>query len=152
MKKDRGGPDARLGASLEFMRVLWATDHGLQATSKWMQANLGVTAQQRLVIRILGLRPEMSAGDLARTLHVHPSTLTGVLQRLERRGLVRRRSDPGDRRRVILVLTARGHQLERSLEGTVEAAVGRALRRLPPRAVAAARRVLMALADELERR
>ena len=152
MKKDRGGPDARLGASLEFMRVLWATDHGLQATSKWMQANLGVTAQQRLVIRILGLRPEMSAGSLARTLHVHPSTLTGVLQRLERRGLVRRRSDPGDRRRVILVLTARGHQLERSLEGTVEAAVGRALRRLPPRAVAAARRVLMALADELERR
>jgi DNA-binding MarR family transcriptional regulator len=152
MKKARGEPEAELGASLEFMRLLWAVDHGFQATSKWMQANLGVTSQQRLVIRILGLRPEMSAGALADTLHVHPSTLTGVLQRLEGRGLVRRRADPADGRRVILSLTPKGHQLERTLAGTVEAAVGRTLKRLPARALAHARRSLVVLAEELLRR
>jgi len=152
MTKGQGGRDAQLGASLEFMRLLWAVDHGFQATSKWMQATLGVTAQQRLVIRILGLRPEMSAGALADMLHVHPSTLTGVLQRLERRGLVRRRPDPADGRRVILSLTGKGHQLERSLAGTVEAAVGRTLKRLPPRAVAHAKHSLKVLAEELQRR
>jgi MarR family transcriptional regulator, organic hydroperoxide resistance regulator len=152
MKKDQLGPDAELGPSLEFMRLLWAADHGFQATSKWMLATLGVTSLQRLVIRILGLRPEMSAGTLARTLHVHPSTLTGVLQRLERRGLVRRRADPADGRRAILSLTVRGRELERSLGGTVEAAVGRALKRLPPRAVAQAKRALTVLTEELQRR
>jgi DNA-binding MarR family transcriptional regulator len=152
MTKAQGGRDAQFGASLEFMRLLWAVDHGFQATSKWMQATLGVTAQQRLVIRILGLRPEMSAGALAEMLHVHPSTLTGVLQRLQRRGLVRRHADPADGRRVILSLTAKGHQLERTLAGTVEAAVGRTLKRLRPQAVAHTSRTLKVLAEELQRR
>ena len=43
----------RLGRVLEFMRVLWAVDHALQSTSKWMEVRLGVTGPQRLVIRIV---------------------------------------------------------------------------------------------------
>jgi len=145
-----GVPD--LGATLEFMRLLWATDHGLQATSKWMQATHGVTAPQRLVLRILGRVGELSPGDLARTLHVHPSTLTGVLQRLESRGLVRRRPHPDDGRRAILSLTAKGRQLESTAEGTIEAAVARTLARLSPAAVAHVKRTFALLAEELARR
>ena len=44
----------RLGRVLEFMRVLWAVDHALQSTSKWMEVRLGVTGPQRLVIRMIG--------------------------------------------------------------------------------------------------
>src|SRR6266540_480401 len=97
----------RLGPVLEFMRALWALDHALQSASKRMESRLGITAPQRLVVRIVGRFPGISAGEVAEILHVHPSTLTGVLKRLEGRGFVARRADPRDARRALLGLTAR---------------------------------------------
>src|SRR6185295_1503513 len=97
----------RLGRVLEFMRVLWAVDHALQSTSKWMEVRLGVTGPQRLVIRMIGCFPGISAGALANLLYVHPSTLTGVLRRLSERGAIRRSADPYDSRRALFWLTAR---------------------------------------------
>jgi DNA-binding MarR family transcriptional regulator len=44
-----------------------------------MIGEVGVTGPQRLVLRVVGLFPGMSAGELATVLRVHPSTLTGVL-------------------------------------------------------------------------
>ena len=122
---------------LGFMRALWALDHSLQSASKRMEARLGVTAPQRLVVRILGRFPGISAGEVSEILHLHPSTLTGILQRLVERGLVHRSADPEDARRALLELTAKGRQLDALRSGTVEAAVRRALQRLPTRSVRA---------------
>ena len=44
--------------------------------------------------------------QLAVIMHLHPSTLSGILKRLERRDLLSRRPDPRDRRRALLALTA----------------------------------------------
>ncbi len=134
---------------LEFMQLLWAVDHGLQSRSKRMEAALGVTGPQRLVIRVVGGSPGIGAGGLARVLHLHPSTLTGVLRRLEDRGLIRRDVDPADGRRAVLRLTAAGRKVDATRTGTVEEAVHRTLGRLPRAKVAAAAEVLRALAAEL---
>ena len=96
-----------LGEVIDFMRLLWAVDHGLEASSKRMNAVFGVTGPQRLVIRIVGRHPGIAAGRIAEILHVHPSTLTGVLSRLADRGIVVRRVDPGDGRRALFSLTPR---------------------------------------------
>ena len=141
----------RLGRVLEFMRLLWAVDHALQSTSKWMEARLGVTGPQRLVIRMIGCFPGVSAGALADLLHVHPSTLTGVLRRLTDRGAIRRTADPRDSRRALFSLTARGRRVDRLRSGTVEAAITRALANVPARNRAAARSMLARVALELER-
>src|SRR5689334_17453862 len=93
--------DVGLGEVIEFMRLLWAVDHGLEASSKQMDAQFGVTGPQRLVIRIVGRHPGISAGQIAEILHVHPSTLTGVLGRLVERGIIHRRVDPADARRAL---------------------------------------------------
>ncbi|HXW08897.1 MAG TPA: MarR family winged helix-turn-helix transcriptional regulator [Vicinamibacterales bacterium] len=135
---------------LQFMQLLWAVAHGLQRTSKRMAAEVGVTGPQRLVLRVVGLVPGVSAGDLAATLRVHPSTLTGVLQRLERQRLLRRAGDPRDRRRVILHLTRRGGRANAVRRGTVEFAVAHALADVNARDRAAARRVLARLARHLD--
>jgi MarR family transcriptional regulator, organic hydroperoxide resistance regulator len=116
-----------LGSVLQFMQLLWAVDHGLQAVSKRMQRTLGVTGPQRLVVRVLGRLPGVSAGEVAAILHVHPSTLTGVLRRLEADGLVTRHADRADRRRTVLHLTAKGRRIDTVQVGTVEAAVRSAL-------------------------
>lgn len=140
-----------LGVALDFMRLLWAVDHGLQRRSKRMEVELGVTGMQRIVIRLIGRYPEIAAGRLAELVHVHPSTLTGVLRRLVERGFVQRERDPDDARRSKFVLLPAGEAIDAQQAGTVEAAVRRALARIPPESIDAARTVLAALAEELAR-
>ncbi len=145
-----GGPSLPpLGEVLDFMRLIWQMDHAAQRTSKRMEATLGVTSPQRLVIRIVGRFPGIPAGYLARLLHIHPSTLTGVLGRIERQGLLRRRSDPRDRRRLLLSLTDKGRLVNADTEGTVEAAIQRAFDRATPRSIEATREVLSLIAEAL---
>lgn len=143
--------DRSLGPVLDFMRRVWALDNRLQSASKRMEATLGVTWPQRLVIRIVGQFPGISAGEVAGLLHIHPSTLTGVLKRLNTRGALARRPDPTDARRAQLFLTARGQRLNRVRTGTVEAAVKRVLEKLPASQVDDARQVLDLLRLEVER-
>jgi DNA-binding MarR family transcriptional regulator len=147
--KERAAGAAPLGEALTFMQLLWAVMHGLESTSKRMHATLGITGPQRLALRIIGHHGRISAGQLAEILRVHPSSLTGVLRRLEQARLLRRRSDPDDRRRAVLELTAPGKRLNQRPEGTIEAAVDAALCSLPRAKVAAARVVLKAVASAL---
>lgn len=139
-----------LSPALDFLRALWALDHAFQSASKRMETTLGVTSPQRLVVRIVGQRPRLSAGEVAEILHLHPSTLTGILKRLERRGLIERRADPRDGRRALLVLTPRGRTVDALRTGTVEAAVRRVLRTQPAKAIRSARDVVLTLARELD--
>ena len=132
------------------MQILWRVVHGLERSSKAMASTRGVTGPQRLVLRVVGLRPGVSAGTVAATLHVHPSTLTGVLRRLERQGLLSREPDRTDRRRAVLRLTVRGQRVNEVRDGTVESKVRRALRTLAVRDQACARLALAAIADHVD--
>ena len=131
------------------MQLIWGLAHGLERASKRMGDEIGVTGPQRLVLRVVGLRPGVSAGDLAAVLHVHPSTLTGVLHRLVAQRLLAREDDPRDRRRAVLTLTPRGRRINAVGRGTVEAAVAAALEGISARDRAATQRVLARLAAEL---
>ena len=148
---DESTGSAELPDVLQFMQLLWAVVHGLERTSKRMTGEIGVTGPQRLVLRVVGLFPGLSAGDLASVLHVHPSTLTGVLQRLVAKRLLIRADDPRDRRRAILNLTARGARANGVKRGTVEEAIAEALEGINDRDRMATKRVLERLAAQLER-
>ncbi|MGH9373245.1 MAG: MarR family winged helix-turn-helix transcriptional regulator [Vicinamibacterales bacterium] len=115
-----------------------------------MSATLGVTGPQRLVLRVVGIFPGVSAGGIAGILHVHPSTLTGILHRLVRQKLLARSAHPDDRRRLVLHLTRRGERVNALTSETAEAAVARALQSIGPRDAAATRRALTTIADRLE--
>jgi DNA-binding MarR family transcriptional regulator len=135
---------------IDFLRLLWRVEHALQAKSKRMELRLGITGPQRLVLRIVTQFPGISAGELARVLHLHPSTITGVLQRLVAKGLLQRERDPNDTRRVRLRPRQKARRFARSSSGTVEAAVARTLQRLPVSQVGHARTVLDAIATALD--
>src|SRR3954452_16180054 len=96
----------QLDPVLDFMRLLWSVEHGLQRMSKRMETDLGITGPQRLVLRVVGRFPGLSAGGGGPLVRLHPSTITGILQRLVARGLLARHRDPGDSRRVRLRLRA----------------------------------------------
>lgn len=139
------------GETLQFMQRMWDFVHALDVASKRMQQTIGVTGPQRLVIRIVGQRPGQTATEIAVMLGKHPSTLTGVLARLEERDLILREIDPEDRRRARFKLTAAGKRVDRERRGTVEAATRRALGRIPDADIAKALGLVAALVEELER-
>ncbi len=136
---------------LELLRVIWALDHALQSRSKAMTRTLGVTGPQRFVLRVVEQRPGISSGALAEYLHLHPSTLTGVLQRLDARGLLRRERDPSDARRVKLALTPKGRRTLAKKQTSVEALVRDAIGREKRRDVETAAEVLKRITSALER-
>ncbi|MEO8699570.1 MAG: MarR family transcriptional regulator [Kofleriaceae bacterium] len=133
------------------MQQLWKLVHALEVRSKRMAKDLGVTGPQRLVVRVVGQTALISARDIAATLDLHPSTLTGVLARLEAQGLLRREADPDDRRRALFRLTAAGRAVDRERKGTVEAAVRRALGRADASTTSKTSDMLSLLVSELSR-
>lgn len=136
---------------LAFMRLMWAVDHALQRASKQMNRIIGLTGPQRLVIRMLGEDPGLSPGEIAERLHLDPSTLTGIIQRLERRALVVRHRDPADGRRYRLELSDRGRRVTVPSAGTIEAAVADTLAGCRPAEIRAARSFFQRLAARLEK-
>jgi DNA-binding MarR family transcriptional regulator len=144
-------PDAKyaLGPVLDFMRLLWSIEHGLQRMSKRMEGELGITGPQRLVLRVVGQFPGLSAGELAHIVRLHPSTITGILQRLVAKGFLERTRDPGDSRRARLRLKPGAVVHTRTSPGTVEKVVTQVLNRIGASNVRAARRVLAEIAQEL---
>jgi DNA-binding MarR family transcriptional regulator len=75
-------------------------------------ARYDVRPRHYSVLSVLHVHPEQCTQQfLAGCLEVEPSSVVGVVDDLEDRGLVERRRDPGDRRRNILVVTERGEAL-----------------------------------------
>lgn len=125
---DRLSAEYPLGGALDFLQYLWRLNQALERISSRMMKVFGITAQQRLVIRCLGKFPGMTVGQLAGVLHLDPGTVSTTLNRLERQGILVRRRDARDQRRVFLRLTARGRALDQPAAGTVEHAVERLFR------------------------
>jgi DNA-binding MarR family transcriptional regulator len=72
---------------------------------------LGITQAEAHVLVALSQHGPMPIGALHRAFGHKPSTLTNVVDRLERRGLVRRESNPDDRRSVLIRLTGPGEDV-----------------------------------------
>lgn len=121
-----------LGPVFDFLRRLWQLNQAMERVSSGMEKRLGITAQQRLIIRCVGRYPGLTAGRLARLLHLDPGTVSASLARLEKKGLLQRRRDPRDARRASLGLTTAGRELDRPEDGTIEAAVEQLLADVRP--------------------
>jgi len=140
--------DRDLGEVLDFLRLLWGIEHLLRSTSKYMHSRLGITGPQRLVLRIVEKFPGITAGEISSIIHLHPATLTGIIDRLaERRALTRVR-DARDSRRVRLVPSAPVSDSAPAI--TVESAVASAFSEVRPLEIRHAYKVLDMVASKLE--
>ena len=75
-------------------------------------SKLGITYPQYLVLLVLWEKNEQPVNDLAKRLHLETNTVTPLLQRMEKEGLVSRRKGKEDGRQVLVSLTDQGRALE----------------------------------------
>jgi DNA-binding MarR family transcriptional regulator len=116
--------------------------------SKAMHGRTGFSGPQIWALRILAANPELSLGELAERMFAHPSTVSGIVDRLRERGAVQRVVDRADRRGVRLSLTAAGRRVVRTGPPPVQQGISRALERMPPGRLRSLRRSLEAIVRE----
>jgi MarR family transcriptional regulator, organic hydroperoxide resistance regulator len=90
---------------------------------------------------------ERTVSELGTAVGARPTTLTGVLDRLERRGYITRGARPGDRRAVLIELTLPGRIVTATITQTIAGLERRALGDLPPQSMAVLRAALQALTE-----
>src|SRR4051794_16917159 len=92
----------------------WSLMHWLMVTNKQrifaIAQEFELAPQQMIALRMLGAGPRKMS-ELAQALFCDNSNVTGIVDRLEERGLVRREAAQGDRRVKLLVLTKEGERM-----------------------------------------
>ena len=84
---------------------LYAASNLLVRVYRPLLEPLGLTYSQYLVMLVLWERDGRSVGDLGQCLYLDSGTLTPLLKRMEKAGLLLRSRDPEDERRVLISLT-----------------------------------------------
>ncbi len=111
---------ARLAGSVTLADQAWALllqvafEH-VHAHFAAAVAELDLAPMQAKALHELNVEPPISMRELAERLKSDPSNVTGLIDRLEARGLVERRPDPSDRRIKGLALTSAGASMRERL-------------------------------------
>jgi DNA-binding MarR family transcriptional regulator len=129
----------------ELVERLGAALYGLLVAGAVRWARVDLTMPQLKVLLLLGERGSARVSWLAEQMAVSPPNITGILDRLERRGWIGRQSDRVDRRVVRVVLTEAGRAVLTELCSASAERSAPCLQGLP----AASRRQLKASLDEL---
>lgn len=114
-----------VGSIQELVRVAYIHPH-----AKSQEYDL--TLSQSGVVRNLIISGPLSSAELSRKLYVTPSNITGVIDRLEKKGLVKRIRAKDDRRINLISLTEKGEEIGRSLPDPFEKKIRHNFTKLNP--------------------
>jgi DNA-binding MarR family transcriptional regulator len=130
-----GADERRCEVVLEFLSAAITVRAALQREF----AAIGLSeAKVRALIALFALDPApLTAGDLAAHAGTTRSGITGIVDELQARGIVRRRRDPHDRRGWVIALTATGREIADVALNRLLTSLGRVARQLPAAGAAA---------------
>ena len=95
----------------EIMQSLRRIIKAIQDYSYEISEKFGITGPQLWTLTAISKNEGLSLGELSKKTYLHPSTITGLIDRLEKKGYVERDRDQRDRRVVKLLLTPKGKGL-----------------------------------------
>jgi MarR family transcriptional regulator, organic hydroperoxide resistance regulator len=137
---------ACLRESLELLnQIIQAID----LFSRGALRDFGVTGPQIWALRTVGKAGVVSMGDLAQHMHLHMSTVTGIIDRLEAARLVTRGRSASDARVMELRLTSRGRSLLAKAPEPPRSKIARRLGKVAPAELRQVRSVLRLLARSM---
>lgn len=101
-------PDVMVAEIMDNIRRVFQV---VNEQSKLVERDTGLTGPQVWGIKVIAEHGTIRVSDLAKKMYLHPTTVVGILDRLEKRGLVCRVRSQEDRRVVDVSLTADGSKL-----------------------------------------
>ena len=113
-------PDDPLRLDRQICFPLYAASNLINRLYRPVLSKLGLTYPQYLVMLALWETSPRTVGALGEALYLDSGTLTPLLKRMEQAGLVERRRDPDDERRVQVSLTEDGRALRKQAEQVPE--------------------------------
>ena len=135
------------GSSWSALLALQRATHATLQVLAAELVDLDLTASEINALAKLAEGRGRTVSELGAAVGIRPTTLTRVLNRLERRGHISRGSRPGDRRVVLIELTASGQATAGTIREAIAALETRALATLPATALAGFRDALDALTE-----
>ncbi|MDR0339819.1 MAG: MarR family transcriptional regulator [Desulfovibrio sp.] len=135
--------------SLGFMTITANRLMGLFLRRRFMAAGIDLTAEQWGVLAQIWNRQSVTQDELARHLCVDKSSLSRVLNTMERKGFVRRDKDPADARRNILCAAPAAEAVKTQALAEVNSAMVRVLEGVAADEHAACLRVLGTIKNNL---
>lgn len=129
IEPDSQYPGSRLDQ--DILRSLRRIFHAVDRHSRRLARLHGLTEPQAICLNAVNRAGELNPGQLARTISLSPPTVTGILDRLERRGLIKRERTARDKRQVVVYLTDNGRQLLENSPPPMQERFTRRLSELP---------------------
>jgi DNA-binding MarR family transcriptional regulator len=144
------GARARERAALdEAIELLHRIFQSVDLFSRQALRDFGVTGPQIWALQTIAGAGMLSMGDLAQGMHLHVSTVTGIIDRLESAGLVTRERSAADARVMELRLTAKGKGILARSPEPPRSKVARRLQRLRPAELRKLRASLLLIAEAM---
>jgi len=105
-------PDSkRLSQEDQIVAAIRQIIRAVDLHSRQLAGGHGLTGPQLVVLKEIAHRGPIAPSSVARQVHLSHATVTGIVQRLERRGLVGRSRSDKDRRSVLIRVTRDGESL-----------------------------------------
>jgi len=114
----------------EIMQSLRRIIKSLQDYSQTVYSHFGITGPQLWALKTLSKRGSLSLGELSKGMYLHPSTVSGVVDRLEKKGYVVRNRTEKDRRVIKVQLTPKGKTVVKRAPNPVQGKMIYGLRKL----------------------
>ena len=118
MTQDRGAAGREPPGDETLAEAFWAVARRLRDTSQETLAPWDIHPAQLRALRMLRRHGVMRLSELSDRLRIAPRSATEVVDALEKRGLVERRPDPGDRRATLVEVTGDGSGVLDAIRGT----------------------------------
>ena len=124
-----GTKDKTISETMQSLRRIVKAIHDY---SKDVAAEFGITGPQLWAIKTIAQEGSLPLGELSRRMYLHPSTICGVIDRLEDKGYVARLRDidTGDRRVIKVELTLKGKRLASKAPNPIQGKMLYGLRKL----------------------
>jgi len=119
---------------IEILIKLRKIIRSINLESKKIEKELGISIPQLLVLQYLSDQPDYRAfaKDIKGYINLNASTVSGIISRLESKGLVAKLPKPNDKRAVFITLTAKGAELLRKSPTTLQEKLSHRLKKLSP--------------------
>lgn len=147
---DSASPRFMESHDLQILRSLRRIIRAVDLYSRKLRKDYDITGPQLMCLLEIAAYGPITSSAIGKSVHLSASTVVGIIDRLEAKGLIKRERDQRDRRLVYVTVTDLGREVTAATPSPLQDSFAKALRNLPDHEQAAISRSLELIVDLME--